>query len=184
MQRHHSVLRELLKRVPWCVLDRLVAEHRADRRVRQLSTRSQLVALLFGQFSGAASLREIEAATASQAARLYHAGGRAVSRSTLADANARRPAAVFTELFSHLAAQAGRGLRRKMGDAVRLIDSSGLRLAGLGTEWAGFSAGVCGAKMHVVYDPDAACPLYAGVTPARINDIVVGRTMPVEPGAM
>lgn len=183
MPHHHSVLRELLKRVPWCVVDRLVAEHGADRRVRHLSTRRQLVALLFGQFSGAVSLREIEAASASQAARLYHAGGRAVSRSTLADANARRPAAVFTELFSHLAAQAGRGLRRKIAGAVRLIDSSGLRLAGLGTEWAGFSAGVCGAKMHVVYDPDAACPLYAGVTPARINDIVVARTMPVEPGA-
>lgn len=183
MPHHHSVLRALLKRVPWPVVDRLVAAHGADRRVRRLSTRRQLVALLYGQLAGAASLREIEAACASHAARLYHAGGRPVSRSTLADANACRPAGVFTGLFAHLAAQASRGLRRKVGEAVRLIDSSSLRLAGIGTDWASFCTGVCGAKMHVVYDPDAGCPLYAAVTPARTNDIVAARAMPVEPGA-
>ena len=97
--------------------------------------------------------------------------------------NACRPAGVFTGLFAHLAAQAGRGLRRKVGEAVRLIDSSSLRLAGIGTDWARFCTGVCGAKMHVVYDPDAGCPLYAAVTPARTNDIVAARAMPVAPGA-
>lgn len=183
MRTHHNVLREVLKRVPWPVLDRLVEEHGADRRVRRLSTRNQLVALLYGQFAGAVSLREIEAASSSHAGGLYHAGGRPVSRSTLADANAIRPAAVFAGLFAHLAAGAGRGLRRSVGEAVRLVDSSGLRLAGLGTGWATFSARVRGAKMHVVYDPDAGCPLYAAVTPARTNDVVAARAMPIEPGA-
>lgn len=183
MRHQHSVLHGVLKQVPWRVFERLVDEHGADRRVRRLTTRSQLVALLYGQLAGASSLREIEAALASPAARLYHAGAREVSRSTLADANAGRPAEVFTGLFGHLVAQASRGLRRKVGEAVRLIDSTGLRLAGLGTGWASFSAGVCGAKMHVVYDPDAGCPLYAAVTPAKINDIVAARAMPVEAGA-
>lgn len=183
MQRHHSVLREILKRVPWPVFDRLVAERGADRRVRRMPSRAQFIALLYGQLAGATSLREIEAACASHAARLYHAGGRPVSRSTLADANAQRPAGLFADLFAHMAAQAGRGLRRKVGEAVRLIDSSNLRLAGLGADWARFSAGVCGAKMHVVYDPDAGCPLYAAVTPSRVNDVVAARAMPIEPGA-
>jgi hypothetical protein len=31
-----------------------------------------------------------------------------------------------------------RGLRRKLGDVVRLIDSTGLHLAGTGTNWARF----------------------------------------------
>ena len=47
-----------------------------------------------------------------------------------------------------------RGLRRKVTDAVRLIDSTSLRLAGAGAEWARFSADVCGANAHIVYDPD------------------------------
>jgi IS4 transposase len=35
----------------------------------------------------------------------------------------------------------------------------------------------------VVYDPDADCPCYSAVTPARINDITVAQAMPIEPGA-
>jgi len=172
-----------LKHVPWHVFDRLVDEHGADAGVRRLTPRSQLVALLYGQLSGAASLREIETAMASHAARLYHAGARPASRSTLADANARRPHAVFSGLFAHMAGQAGRKVRRSVGEAVRLIDSTGLRLSGMASEWARFSTGVCGAKAHVIFDPDADRPLYLEITPARVNDISAAKAMPVEPGA-
>jgi len=184
MRHQNSVLHGLLKHVPWSVFDRLVDDHDADRRVRRLTTRSQFVALLYGQFGGAASLREIETALSSHAARLYHLGAAPVSRATLADANARRPAAVFAGLFAHMAGQAGRGLKRKLGEAVRLIDATGLRLAGpAAAEWASFSAGVCGAKLHVVYDPDAARPLYAAVSAATVNDITAAKAMPIEAGA-
>ena len=43
-----------------------------------------------------------------------------------------------------------RGLRRKMGDAVRLINSTSLHLAGAGTQWARFSSDVFGAKAHII----------------------------------
>ena len=80
-------------------------------------------------------------------------------------------------------AQAGRGVRRKMADAVRLIDSTGLRLAGVGSEWARFSTGVFGAKAHVVYDPDLGRPVYHAVTAANVNDITAAKEMPIEAGA-
>jgi hypothetical protein len=165
------------------VFDDLVDEHGADARVRRLSTKSQLVALLYAQLSGAASLREIEAAMQSHAAKLYHLGAREVSRSTLADANALRPHQVFSGLFGHMVGLAGRGFRRATEDAVRLIDSTGLRLAGIAAEWARFSKGVCGAKAHLIYDPDAEIPLYLEVTTARVNDITAAQAMPIEPGA-
>lgn len=63
-----------MKHIPWTAFDRLVDEHAADRRVRRLTTKSQLTALLYGQLSGAASLREIEAGLSSHQARLYHIG--------------------------------------------------------------------------------------------------------------
>src|SRR5205814_481945 len=50
-------------------------------------------------------------------------------------------------------------------------------------QWARFSAGICGAKVHVIYDPDGDRPLYAGITPRRINDTTVAQQMPIEPGA-
>lgn len=183
MRHHNSVFHDLLKRVPWGEFDRLVTDHKADHRIRRLPTKSQFIALLYGQLSGAASLREIIGGLESHAVRLYHVGGRTVSRSTLADANALRPSAVFSGLFSAMIAQAQRSLRRTVGDATYLIDSTGIRLSGLGTEWARFSANACGAKIHVIYDAGADRPIYAAVTAAKVNDITAAQTMPVEAGA-
>ena len=183
MRHHNSVLHGLLKQIPWSRFDDLVDQHGADARVRRLSTKGQLVALLYAQLAGAVSLREIETAMQSHSGRLYHLGGCEVSRSTLADANAQRPSAVFQELFQLMAARASRGLRRATGEAVRLIDSTGLRLSGLASDWARFSQGVNGAKAHIVYDPDAERPLYLQVTAAKVNDISVAKALTIEPGA-
>ena len=85
------------------------------------------MALLYGQLSGAASLREIVTGLESHAARLYHLGADPVRRSTLSDANAQRPVAVFAALLAGLMQQAHRGLRRKLAETTYLIDSTGLR---------------------------------------------------------
>lgn len=85
MRHHKSVMHGLLKHVPWSMFESLVDEHQADARVRRLDTKSQFVALLHGQLAGAASLREIETAMVSHAARLYHLGARPAARSTLAN---------------------------------------------------------------------------------------------------
>jgi IS4 transposase len=183
MRHHNSVLHGLLKHVPWSRFEELVEAHGADARVRRLSTKSQLVALLYAQLAGASSLREIETAMASHAGRLYHLGAKEVSRSTLADANAKRPSQVFAELFAQMTAAASRRLRRSTAEAVRLIDATGLRLSGIASQWARFSDGVSGAKAHLIYDPDAEQPLYLEVTPARVNDITIAQKMPIEPGA-
>jgi hypothetical protein len=183
MRHKNSVLHDLLKRIPWAAFERLVEEHGADRRVRRLSTKNQLVALLYGQLSQAASLREIEAGLLSHQVRLYHLGAAPVRRSTLADANLLRPAAVFSELLALMMKQAHRGLRRTLADTTYLIDATSLRLDERSARWARFSAGVCGAKVHVIYDPDADQPIYAAVSAAKVNDITIAQTMPIEPGA-
>lgn len=183
MRHQNSVFHDLLKRVPWDVFDRLVAEHEADWRIRRLSTKDQFIALLYGQLSGATSLREITGGLESHSARLYHLGSRPVQRSTFADANAQRPSAVFTGLFAEMAGRAHRGLRRAIGEATYLIDSTGIRLSGMGADWARFSAGVCGAKVHVIYDAEAERPIYAAVTAARVNDVTAAQAMPIEAGA-
>ena len=92
-------IRDILKLVPWHRFEALVEDHNADARVRRLPTKGQFVALLYAQLSGSSSLREIVAGLSSHAARLYHLGVEPVRRSTLSDANAHRPAAVFTECW-------------------------------------------------------------------------------------
>jgi len=183
MRYENSVLHQILKHIPWAAFDRLVEEHQADKHVRRLSTKSQFVALLYGQLSNAASLREIEAGLESCQSRLYHLGAKPVRRSTLSDANLLRPAVLFSELLGLMMKLAHRGLRRAFADTTYLIDSTGLRLDERSAEWARFSAGVCGAKLHVIYDPHADRPIYANVSAANVNDITLAQQMPIEPGA-
>jgi IS4 transposase len=183
MRHQNSVLHEVLKHIPWGRFDRLVEDHAADKHIRCLTTKSQLVALLYGQLSGSQSLREIEAGLKSHEARLYHLGARPARRSTLADANALRPSQVFVDLFAALVAQAHPGLRRKTREAVRLIDSSWLKLTSLSRSWAKFSTGVYAAKLHVCYDPDADSPVYFATSKANVNDITEAKAMPIEAGA-
>ena len=183
MRHQNSVFHSVLKYVPWHEFERLVEEHGADARVRRLTTKSQFVALLYGQLSGAVSLREIEAGLESHEDRLYHLGATPARRSTLSDANALRPAIVFTDFLATMMKQAHRGLRRKLAETVYLIDATGVRLTEHSAHWARFSAGVCGAKVHVIYDADADRPIYAAVSAARVNDITVAQQMPIEPGA-
>ena len=183
MRHHNNVFHQVLKQVPWMAFDRLVEEYGADWRVRRLPTKHQFIALLYGQLSQAASLREIEAGLMSHQSQLYHLGAGPVRRSTLADANALRPAEVFCGLLALMMNHAHRGLRRVLADTTYLIDSTGLRLDERSAEWARFSTKVCGAKVHVIYDPDADRPIYAAVSAAKVNDITVAQAMPIEPGA-
>jgi IS4 transposase len=183
MPHHNTVFRDLLKLVPWHRFEALVEDHDADARVRRFSTKSQFVALLYGQLSGASGLREIVTGLSSHAARLYHLGADPVRRSTMSDANAKRPVAVFSELLEVMMKQAHRGLRRKLAETTYLIDSTSVRLNEHSAGWARFSSGVCGAKVHVIYDADADRPIYAAVSAANVNDITAAHQMPITPGA-
>jgi IS4 transposase len=177
------VFHGVLKHIPWATFDRLVTEHNADWDERAVKTRAHLIAMLLAQFCGARSLREIETNLKSHAGKLYHLGGEAVSRSALSSANASRPAELFADLLAALMKSLQAGYRRKIGDCVRLIDSTSVPLSNLSGHWATFSAGVCGAKAHIVYDPDADQPLYLMVTPSNVNDITAAKQMPIEAGA-
>lgn len=183
MPHHNSVFHGMLKHLPWAELDAAVARHGAAGCARGFSFKSQLVAMLYAQLSGAASLRHVEAGLQSHGDRLYHLGAGPARRSSLADANRDRPAAAFADLLAAMIAGAGRGLRRRMAGTTCLVDSTSLRLNRRSAGWARFSAEACGAKLHVIYDADAACPIYAAVTAARESDIAAAKAMPVEAGA-
>src|SRR5205085_8960904 len=131
MRHQNSVFHSLTKYVPWHRFEQIVEKYGADRLARKLSTKRHLIALLYGQFSGAASLREVVTGMGSHETRLYHVGAVPVRRSTLSDANADRPWQVFGDLFAQILQQAHRGLRRATGDAVRLVDSTNVRLSRL-----------------------------------------------------
>jgi len=178
----NTVFRQLTKFLPWGAVDQLIADTRADKGVRKLDTKSQLLAMIFAQLSGAKSLRDIETLLESHAARRYHAGLPHAPHSTLGDANAKRPVEVFTGTFAAMVAALERKDRKKLGESVYLIDSTVIRLNDL-SEWSRFSADLAGVKAHIVYDASAGRPTFFAVTPARVNDIKAAWKMPIDPGA-
>ena len=183
MPHHNSVFHDVLKLVPWWRLDDLAEELGTGGEARKLSAKHHLIAMLYGQLFGSPSLRSIEHGLRSHEARLYHLGGSAVKRSTLADANRQRSPELFAGLLGALMGQAHRGLRKAMRESLYLIDATILPLSRLSADWAGFSKDVYGAKAHVIYDPDADCPVYLSVTARSVNDIVAAKAMPILSGA-
>src|SRR5256885_12437545 len=158
MRHQNSVFHSLTKHVPWSKFEHIGEKYGADELGRKLTTKPQFIALLYGQFSGSTSLREVVTGMASHETRLYHVGATPVKRSTMSDANSKRAWQVFSELFTQMLPQADRGLRRATADAVRLIDSTSVRLSSLSEDWATFSAHLFRAKAHIGYDSKAERP--------------------------
>lgn len=184
MQRKDSVLRDVLQFVPWGAFERSVERHGADVGVRRLSCKSHFVSLLHAQLSGATSLRQISTCLTSHEARLYHLGVRSPRRSTLADANAKRPAAIFTELAAALMRQATPQLRRHAKEATLLLDASVIPLHALSRDWApGKKGSGAEAKLHLVHAAETGMPVHFDVTPVRVNDIMYAKTLQPSPGA-
>lgn len=176
---------EILKGLPRSVFEKHAQRLDADKHCKGFRAWDQLIALMYAQISGATSLREVEAGFNSQKRHHYHLGTRAVRRSTLADANHKRPAALFESLCQHLMAKAGRRFRQDVGDFLYLLDSTPIPLKGLGyDDWTKdhHSHRTQGLKVHVLLTPDTCTPLESIITAPNVNDIEIGRQIPVEKG--
>ena len=95
--------------------------------------------------SGSTSLREVVTGMASHETRLYHVGTAPVKRSTMSDANSKRPWQVFSELFAQMLPQAHRGLRLATAHTNARGFAHGGLIAALTDKAMGHS---CGHKMR------------------------------------
>jgi IS4 transposase len=152
-----------------------------DAYDKSFNSWDHLVALIYAQLSGADGLRGLVAGFNANSQHHYHLGTGKLSRSTLADANVRRPVDIFAQTFAKLSAMADRQMRCEGAEMVRLIDSSPVPLGKL-CNWAKWNGRIRGMKLHVVYDPLADVPSSVEVTPANVNDVEIGRKVPIKAG--
>jgi putative transposase len=160
----------------------IVDRHDGDAYDKSFRSWDHLLALIYAQLSGLDSLRALESGWNANSQHHYHLGGAALSRSTFADANKRRPPAVFAETFELLAKRIDRQTRRDGKTLLRLIDSTPIPLGKL-CDWAKSNGRIRGMKAHVVYDPIADLPRVLDITQANVNDAQIGRSIVIEPGA-
>ncbi len=152
MKHTNSIFHQLLQFLPRQRFQSVVDRHKGDHRTRSLTCWDQLVALLFAQLSGRKSLRDLVDTFNSKHAHHYHLGTRAISRSSLADANGKRPTAIFQETFFYLLEQVRQRLPGKDAqEMVRLIDSTTIDLNINQFEWAKFRSTKAGIRNQVAY---------------------------------
>lgn len=177
-----SAFESLLKGIDRRVFQTIVERHDGDAYDKSFGSFQHVVALIFAQLAGVASLRDLEETWNAGANHHYHLGCGTLARSTLSDANKRRPVAVFADLLAHLAKGLDRKTRRDGAAMVKIIDSTPIPLGKL-FDWAKTNGRIRGMKVHVVYDPAADHPRIIDITDANVNDAQVGRTIDVVPGA-
>jgi len=183
LTRFHDVLKPL----PRAVFEEFVVKHQSDKSTKGFTSWVHLVTMVYGQLSGASSLRTLTAGFNRQHPH-YHLGIRkALCRSTISDANAHRPPDVFADALKLLMTQAKRRVRRQMKDMLCLLDSTSITLKGNGFDvWTREqrTRNTQGVKLHLLLEGQTASPLAYSVTPANVNDVTEGGRMVIEKGAI
>ena len=156
-----SIFASLLKPIHRRTFQKIVDQHNGDAYDKSFKSWDHLVALVYAQLAGIEGLRALEASFNANPQHHYHLGTGEFARSTLSDANARRPAGIFAQTFTLLAGQADRHTRQEGAAMIRLIDASPIPLG------------------KVLAD----VPTCVEVTPANINDVEIGRQVAIKPGA-
>ena len=183
-----SAFQQLLKPLDRRLLNRIVAAHDGDRGVgcgpNAWTCVRHLRTMLFAQFAGLTSLREIEQGLAAHPGGLYHLDLRLPRRSTLSDAQVHRPAAVFRDICQMLIGQVSRAVRHEGKELIQLIDGSPILLRDPRFGWAEADPYVRGLKLHVGYDPRADVPDWVEIASPRVSELTIARNKPVVPGTV
>lgn len=188
-----SLFNQILAQVPRETFGRLVAKHGAQRGAKGFTCWSQFVAMLFCHLGHAQSLREICDGLASFSGKLNHLGVDAPpKRTTLSYANARRPAALYEDLFfallerfrskQMLGVPARHPFRFK--NQLLSLDSTTISLCLSLFPWSDYRHAKGGVKAHVLLDHADLMPEFVQITNARMADTLVARKLVLQRGAI
>lgn len=163
--------------LPARVFDRCVEHFDGNRYVKHFTCWNQLLCMMFGQFSGRDSLRDLLVSITPHKAKFYHLGfGKNVSKTNLALANEKRDYRIFEE-FAYTMIEKARAcsfpdpdFRLDISAPVYAFDSTIIDLC-LNVFWWAKYKSTCGAiKMHALVDVKTSIPCFVHVTEGAVHD--------------
>lgn len=174
------IFNQLLSLIPRIEFAELSRKHQADRYCKRFSSYAHLITLLYSTLHKCSSLREVATGMQACGQRLRHLGlNYTPRRSTLADANARRPAALFEELY-HLLYRRHYGCLpdslhgRKIIDKLFMIDSTVITLFSSAIQGTGDRPAngkrKGGVKAHVLLAAKENIPCFVSITEGKKAD--------------
>lgn len=179
MQNHTTVLNQLQHLLPLNEFQGFVNLQKTDKYTKKLSCKNQLTILLYAQATGKNSLHEIETALRIQDSTWHHLGLGTVARSTLADANEKRPYGIYESLFYELLKKC-KGF--SFGTAsfsfendLYAMDATTINLCLSLFPWAHFRAEKEAIKLHTLFNVRSQIPELIHVTDGKGADITMTR---------
>jgi hypothetical protein len=173
-----TVFSQIIKLIPRSEFESIVFKHRGDHGVRSLDCWTWFGALLFGQLTGHDSIRAIERVFANSDRQMSRMGFGFVRKSTLADANQKRPLKILEDVFGYLLKRAkSQAPKHKFGftGQILALDASVINLSLKLMPWAQKSSKEACVKVHTAIDLAGDLPEIVVLDHGKVQDMKVAR---------
>lgn len=182
-----TLFAQVIGLLPKGIIKSIIRKAGTDKHCKGYNTWSQLISMIFCQFSNCDSVRDISNGLKSATGNLNHLGiSRAPSKSTVAYQNAHRDSNVFRDifyaLFRHFGQQTAwqrKGFRFKM--PIKLLDSTLVSLTLSVYDWAHYTAKKGAVKMHTLLDYDCLLPEFLYISDGKVSDNKAAYKVAVKP---
>jgi hypothetical protein len=167
--------------------------HSADRYCKKFKTYDHLLVMLYAIFNRCTSIREVTTGIMACHSKLYHLGVQyTIRRSTLSDANKRRSADVFEDIYLTLYARFRKTLSdshpRKISKKLFIIDSTTISLFQEILKAAGRPSingrRKGGIKAHTLIKADEDVPQMIRFSSGAANDVTFMKSVSVPKGSV
>jgi len=174
--KRNTIFSQLMQLICQYRFKKCVDRYEGDRYTKRLSCWQQLLVLLFAQAKGLTSLRDIELSLRSHHRKWYHLGLSSVARSTLADANNKRDAAILKDVFYSLVEKChdlAPKHRFRFTNRLYTFDSTLINVCLSLYPWATYRKKKGAFKLHTLFDHSGYLPTFVVLTDGRTHDINV-----------
>lgn len=189
MSKGQTVFSQIMDFLPIYEFRKCVKRYNGDYRVKNFTCWNQFLSLAFAQLTYRESLRDIESCLNSMSRRLYHMGFRGkISKSTLADANEKRPWQIYAD-FAQVMINKARNLYQddplamELEETIYALDSTVIDLCLSLFPWAHFRKAKGAVKMHTLLDLRGNIPTFIAITEGKVHDVNILDVLEPEQGA-
>ena len=187
MAHNNTLFHSMLNFIPRHQFDALENQHSTGRKARDFTRWNQFVHLMFMQLTGRSSLRDGIQSMNSRIKNLYHIGAKPVARSTFADANALRPAALYEALFEKVY-QRCRMIspkhKFKFKNELYSLDATVIDLSLGAFPWASFRRTKSAIKVHTIMNHSGYLPAFVSITDGKKHESKVASSIKLPKGSI
>jgi hypothetical protein len=188
----NTVFAQIVKLIPRSKFETWVRQYEGDKSIKELDCWSWFGALLFGQLSGHNSIRAIERIFTHGNPLMKGLGFSVVRKSTLSDANKKRPLGILEEALEYSLKKAKDLAPKhtfKLKGDIFVLDATMIRLSLGLSPWAQYHSqhrggkGDAIVKLTTAIDLAGDLPTFAVVTPGVVADIRAAKRVTYKAGS-